>query len=62
MLKMDHYNHKWILKSRIEETSFVWMIDYKGFVVDARTLPLEIQIIAWQKGITPYVPEIEHIK
>jgi hypothetical protein len=56
LLKMDYYNHEWKLKSKMETTSFVWMVEYKGFVVDARTLPLDVQIVAYQKGMIPYVP------
>ena len=32
-----------------------WMIEVDGLVVDARRLPLEIQEVAFQKGIIPYV-------
>ena len=34
----------------------VWMVQVNGFVVDVRGMPIEVQQIAYQKGLIPYVP------
>jgi hypothetical protein len=33
------------------------MVTLNGFVVDARTLSKELQELAYEKGLIPYVPE-----
>ena len=33
-----------------------WLIQYNGFMVDVRSLPRNIQVIAYEKGIIPYIP------
>jgi hypothetical protein len=33
----------------------VWFVEINGLVVDARTLPVEIQVEAWRRGLIPYV-------
>jgi len=34
-----------------------WLIMVDGFVIDARHAPLEIQQLAFEKGLIPYIPE-----
>lgn len=55
LLNMDYFDHRWMLPSRLEDSSMVWMISFNGFIVDARTLHPEIQEIAYEKGLIPYV-------
>jgi len=59
MLKINYYNHKWKLMSQMENSSFVWMIQVNGFIVDARDMPLEVQYQAYEKGLIPYVPSLQ---
>jgi hypothetical protein len=35
-----------------------WFIEVNGMLLDARDLPLEIQVEAYLKGIIPYVPDL----
>jgi hypothetical protein len=60
MLKIDFYNHKWKLMSQMEKSSFVWMIQVNGFIVDVRNMPLEVQYQAYEKGLIPYVPSLQN--
>lgn len=46
----------WSLPSRIDKNPLAWTITVNGFLVDARSLPLELQQIAYEKGLIPYVP------
>lgn len=55
LLNMHRFDHHWCLPSRINDSSLSWMITLDGFIVDARTLPREIQMIAYEKGIIPYI-------
>jgi hypothetical protein len=55
LLKMNQFDHRWYLPSRIESSSMVWTIMYNGFMLDARTLHREIQVVAYEKGLIPYV-------
>lgn len=34
-----------------------WMISFNGLIIDARSLPPEIQQMAYEKGLIPYLPE-----
>jgi len=53
MMQMDP---NWYLPSRMDENVMAWTIMVNGFIVDARSLPREIQEIAYQKGLIPYIP------
>jgi len=33
----------------------VWNITYNGFIVDARMLSRDVQVVAYEKGLIPYV-------
>lgn len=55
LLNINHFDHKWLLRSRIDNSSMPWMISFNGFIVDARQLPHEIQEIAVEKGLIPHV-------
>ena len=35
---------------------FVWMAEVNGLLVDLRTMPREVQEVAFAKGIIPYIP------
>lgn len=56
LLKMSRMNANWCLPSRIDKNPMVWTIMYNGYIADARYLPREIQEIAYQKGLIPYIP------
>lgn len=55
LLNMHPFDHKWMLPSKLSNSSLPWMIKVNGLIVDARDLPVEIQEIAVQKGLIPYV-------
>lgn len=57
MLRIDHFNNKWILPSLISEHPMAWMISVDGFIVDARTLPRSLQEQAFRRGLIPYIPD-----
>jgi len=53
---MHQFDHRWCLPSKLDHLPFTWMITFNGFIVDVRTMPREVQEIAYEKGIIPYIP------
>ena len=57
MLKIRQFDFRWMLRKRIEASPMSWMIQFNGFLVDARILKREFQEEALRKGLIPYIPE-----
>lgn len=55
-LKMDNFTHEWILPSLLADMPMIWMLKVNGLVMDIRTAPLELQQIAFEKGLIPFIP------
>ena len=53
LMQMDP---EWCLPSLIGDNPLVWMLEVDGFVIDARTAPLEFQQEAYRLGLIPYIP------
>jgi hypothetical protein len=56
-LKMHPMDTEWCLPSRIDQNPLAWLITVNGFFVDARDMPREVQEIAFEKGLIPYIPD-----
>ncbi len=46
----------WMLPSRAARNPLIWMAEVNGFLVDLRDMPREVQEIAFEKGMSPYIP------
>jgi len=46
----------WMLRSLEDQNPLVWMAEVNGLLVDLRDTPREVQVIAYDKGLIPYVP------
>lgn len=57
-LDITPFAPRWLLPSLLEESPIPWMLEVDGFIVDVRTLPVEIQAEACAKGLIPYVPAL----
>ena len=55
-LKISPLNPEWSLPSLMERNPLVWMAEVNGFLVDLREMPREVQEIAFEKGMIPYIP------
>ena len=55
--RMTQFDPRWCLPSMVERNPLVWMIEVDGIAVDARWVSREIQEIAFEKGLIPYIPE-----
>jgi hypothetical protein len=58
-LSMSPMDPQWYRPSKMEDNIMAWMITVNGFVMDARHLPRDLQEIAYEKGLIPYIPEPE---
>lgn len=55
-LKMVQFDINWCLPSLLDQNPMAWYIQVNGFMIDARNAPREIQKIAYDKGLIPYIP------
>ena len=56
-LKFSRLDPDWCLPSKLDSNPMAWMIMVNGLIVDARYVPREIQVLAYEKGLIPYVPD-----
>lgn len=56
LLDTGQMDPNWSLQSIIADNPMVWMISVNGMMVDVRSAPLELQELAYEKGLIPYVP------
>jgi hypothetical protein len=56
MFRMYQLDPNWTLPSRLEDNPMVWTLQVSGFMVDIRHAPREVQEIAFNKGLIPYIP------
>jgi hypothetical protein len=56
MLKLPQLDPNWTLPSRLEDNPLVWMLSVNGFLMDIRQAPREAQVVAFEKGLIPYIP------
>jgi hypothetical protein len=56
MFKMYQMDPNWCLPSLVDENPLVWMLQVNGLMVDVRYMPREVQVIAYEKGLIPYIP------
>lgn len=56
LLKMGPFTHTWMLPSRMEQNSAMWLLQVNGLFVDIRDAPIDLQRLAFEKGLIPYVP------
>ena len=55
-LNTSRLNPEWSLPSLLDQNPLVWMAEVNGMLVDLRHMPREVQEIAFQKGMIPYIP------
>jgi hypothetical protein len=56
LLKIRQFDWHWILPSRLDDYSIIWMLTVNGFLMDIRHAPREAQEAAFEKGLIPYIP------
>jgi uncharacterized protein DUF6398 len=58
ILQMTWGKPEFLRAEQVDSSPMVWFIEVNGMTLDARHLPLEIQVEAYLKGIIPYVPDL----
>lgn len=61
LLKIREFDLNWTLPSRMDDNPMLWMLEVDGFMMDVRRAPREIQEIAFEKGLIPYIPADRNI-
>ena len=56
MFKMHQLDPNWSLPSRLDDNPMVWMLQVNGLMMDVRHAPREVQEIAFNKGLIPFIP------
>jgi hypothetical protein len=56
VLDTGRLNPEWLLPSLLDQNPLVWMAEVNGLLVDLRDMPREVQQIAFEKGMIPYIP------
>jgi len=56
LLKIHHFGHEWMLPSQMADSSMIWILEVNGLMMDVRHAPREVQEIAFNKGLIPYIP------
>ena len=56
MFRIRQFDPKWTLPSKMDDNPMVWMLEVNGFLMDIRSAPRELQEVAFQKGLIPYIP------
>jgi len=55
-LRIHPFDPTWTLPSLVDQNPLVWMAKVNGLPVDLRAMPREVQAIAFEKGMIPYIP------
>jgi Domain of unknown function (DUF6398) len=56
LLRIDRLSPEWTLPSRMEDNPLIWMLKVNGLITDIRLCPREAQVVAFEKGLIPYIP------
>jgi hypothetical protein len=56
MFDMSYGNGEWLIKEYIRDNPAVWMLSINGFIQDVRSMPAEVQQLAYARGLIPWVP------
>jgi len=57
ILKTFQSDPNWYLPSEMDNNTMAWLISVNGFMIDARNAPRQIQELAYEKGMIPYIPD-----
>ena len=58
LLKMSHFTTEFMRADLIAENPLVWIIEVDGLAMDSRSLPIDYQVAAFQRGYIPYIPAL----
>lgn len=56
LFQMHHFDPDWTAPSKMGDNPYVWILSVNGLMVDIRYVEREIQEVAFQQGLIPYIP------
>jgi len=56
LMNMYPLDPNWCVSANIADNPLLWTLQVNGMMVDIRRMPREIQAIAYEKGLIPYIP------
>jgi len=56
LFKMHQFDPDWTAPSKVDANPMIWFLSVNGLMVDIRHMPREVQVIAFEKGLIPYIP------
>jgi hypothetical protein len=60
MLDLMQFDPDYTLPSLVEQNPLIWFLSVNGILMDIRDAPIEAQVIAYEKGLIPYIPTLRH--
>ena len=54
-LGIKQFDHRWTLPSRVGNSPGIWLVNYQGLIIDARSLSRGAQAGAALSGVIPYI-------
>jgi hypothetical protein len=58
LLRISHFSPEFQRADVTAKNPLAWIIEVNGLAVDARRVPLDIQVEAFQRGLIPYIPAL----
>ncbi|MBI2425808.1 MAG: hypothetical protein HYV27_23485 [Candidatus Hydrogenedentes bacterium] len=55
-LKLFQFHPNWTLPSKVDDNPVIWLLEVNGILMDIRRAPRDVQVLACEKGLIPYVP------
>jgi hypothetical protein len=59
LLNVQHFDPEFSRRKLLANNPIAWMVEFNGLIMDARTLPPEVQADARRKGLIPDLPDSE---
>lgn len=56
LFDIHRFSPEWTLPSLLDKNPMIWFLSVNGLMVDIRSMPREVQEIAYLKGLIPYIP------
>lgn len=59
LTKKGTMSPEWTSPSRLAENPLVWMLQVNGLMIDIRRMPIDLQQMAFDKGLITYIPALQ---
>ena len=56
MFTIRQFDYHWTLPNRMDDNHVLWMLEVNGFIMVIRRCSREVQELAFEKGLIPYIP------